>query len=81
MSNHFDNAVWLSELHLQCIGEELAWAVREGELSDSERVEMTEKLARARVLFRTIRAENDEIALATGVSRQNVRIFRQVRIG
>lgn len=81
MNSHFDSAEFISELHLYLIGELLAGVVKDGIASDDETKEFKEKLVKIRALYRTLRAENNEIALATGIDRQNIRIFRQVKIG
>lgn len=75
MSNYF------SELHLLSLGELLAGIIKDKAAGEGDLREFGEKLATVRELYRAIRAENDEIALATGIDRAKLRMDRFVKIG
>lgn len=81
MIAHSDSGNYWSELHLCCLGELLAGIIRDKAADEADMKEFGEKLVTVRELYRTIRAENDEIALATGIDRAKIRIDRFVRIG
>lgn len=77
IQTHFE--LW-SELHLQCLGELMSNIIKDNFLSDDEQIEMIEKREKLRILFRQLRDENDEIHLTTGLSRENLRVFRFIEI-
>lgn len=81
MDSHFDRSEWWSELHLLLTGELLAGIIRDKAADEDDLNEFGEKLVTVRELYRAIRAENDEIALATGIDRAKIRMDRFVRIG
>lgn len=80
MSHSNRGEAW-SELHLLCTGELLAGIIRDKAADEADLKEFGEKLVTVRELYRAIRAENDETALATGIDRAKIRMDRFVRIG